>query len=358
MPAPEGASGDPAPPTTSGGARVEAFDLLRGLCAIGVAVYHALGWLGVAHVYNLGLYGVYVFFLLSGASMSIAYAPRLRRGYPIWKYLAIRYVRLAPLFIALVTYELALAATASGGFALIGKWLLNVTFLFGFANPGESSLATGGWSLGIEFVFYFVFPLMLSALSTRAAVAIVTGCVALQIVFVNVAIGTRSLTDAWIGYTQFAAFVGYFAAGVWIGNRWLADPRPGRRPLLRWALWLAVVVSLVTQSGATDSASLVGLRGALLTLLSVALVALSVRLRLPRPLSPIATWFGEASYPMYLVHPIVFRYAIHANWLQAYRTRAPALLAAAVVAFCFVLGIAIYRGFEEPILRWGKRRLA
>jgi len=43
--------------------RIESLDLLRGLCAIGVACYHVLSWVQLATIHNLGLYGVYVFFL-------------------------------------------------------------------------------------------------------------------------------------------------------------------------------------------------------------------------------------------------------------------------------------------------------
>jgi dTDP-4-amino-4,6-dideoxygalactose transaminase len=39
--------------------RVHGFDLLRGACAIVVALYHMLLWSGVAHLHAWGLYGVY-----------------------------------------------------------------------------------------------------------------------------------------------------------------------------------------------------------------------------------------------------------------------------------------------------------
>lgn len=43
-------------------ARVDGFDMLRGLCAIGVAYYHLMHWFELRELYNLGLYGVYIFF--------------------------------------------------------------------------------------------------------------------------------------------------------------------------------------------------------------------------------------------------------------------------------------------------------
>jgi hypothetical protein len=68
------------------------------LCALGVACYHVLGWLQAEHPYNLGLYGVYVFFVMSGASLWIAYADKMAQGYPMAGFFAVRFFRLAPLY--------------------------------------------------------------------------------------------------------------------------------------------------------------------------------------------------------------------------------------------------------------------
>jgi peptidoglycan/LPS O-acetylase OafA/YrhL len=51
--------------------RVLGWDLLRGLCALTVASYHLLYWLGLAELPALGTYGVYLFIVLSGASLAI-----------------------------------------------------------------------------------------------------------------------------------------------------------------------------------------------------------------------------------------------------------------------------------------------
>ncbi|MEY2801078.1 MAG: hypothetical protein RL513_662, partial [Pseudomonadota bacterium] len=46
--------------------RVLGWDILRGLCAMSVMVYHLLYWQDLATVSTLGTYGVYLFFILSG----------------------------------------------------------------------------------------------------------------------------------------------------------------------------------------------------------------------------------------------------------------------------------------------------
>ncbi|RYY87902.1 MAG: acyltransferase, partial [Comamonadaceae bacterium] len=49
------------------GERVLGWDLLRGLSAVAVATYHLLSWQQVAAIHAWGSYGVYLFFVLSGA---------------------------------------------------------------------------------------------------------------------------------------------------------------------------------------------------------------------------------------------------------------------------------------------------
>ncbi|MDR2186509.1 MAG: acyltransferase family protein, partial [Azonexus sp.] len=151
--------------------RIYGFDILRGLCAIGVACNHILGWLGEAYPYNLSLYGVYIFFVLSGASLYIAYAEKLARGYPLAGFFTARFFRLAPL-LWIVVIVTPLIDDRGWNLPFI---FLNLSFLFGLANPGQTSVITGGWSLGIEFVLYLMFPALLISMSKRKWILICGG---------------------------------------------------------------------------------------------------------------------------------------------------------------------------------------
>lgn len=346
-------------PTAGGHGRVASLDLLRGLCAVAVAAYHGLSWIGLGTFHNLGLYGVYLFFLLSGASMSLAYARRFRRGYPYTSYLALRYVRLAPLYGAVALYEiLSWGLARYSPAAALGRWLLNVTFLFGFANPGGTAIATGGWSLGIEFVFYFVFPLFVAILASRAAPLLVALALGAQLVFVNVVLAGGTLLGNWAAYTQFASFIGYFACGTWLGLRFIDGKLvPARVQSLGWLAWLALLAAVGAGSGATDESCLTGARGALLTAACCALVAVTLMLEVPRPIRRVAAWLGEASYPMYLVHPLIYRQLNTSRALAPLHDHHSHAFIALFLIVTFVAGIVIYRVFEEPILRWGKRRI-
>src|SRR4051795_12448261 len=89
--------------TDASDGRVLGWDVLRGFSAFAVALYHLLYWQGVVSVHTLGSYGVYLFFVLSGASLTYTYAGRLeRKELSYLRFLWVRYIRLAPLFVVLI----------------------------------------------------------------------------------------------------------------------------------------------------------------------------------------------------------------------------------------------------------------
>jgi peptidoglycan/LPS O-acetylase OafA/YrhL len=56
--------------------RNHGLDLLRGLAAFGIVVYHYLYMAHGIRVESLGTFGVYLFFMLSGLTMMLVYGPQ------------------------------------------------------------------------------------------------------------------------------------------------------------------------------------------------------------------------------------------------------------------------------------------
>jgi peptidoglycan/LPS O-acetylase OafA/YrhL len=302
------------------------------------------------------LYGVYIFFVLSGASMTIAYGRRFEGGFPVARYLAQRYLRLAPLFALVTLYVVLVELRLHGASTTLAlKFVENVTFAFGVMNPGTTALATGAWSLGIEFVFYLVFPL-LAALRGRPLVLglVALASMVLQLLFVHLTLGESSLELRWAEYTQFGSFVGYFVAGVALG----ASLERGATTAWAWVPFLGLSAVIALGSGPDATTSLIGARGVLLAAASVALVAVAGRLTVPRALVGVSAWLGDISYALYLLHPLVFGAVASRHLLQASQADSPRRFVAVALVASLALSTVVYLLFEKRVLAWGKRRLA
>lgn len=293
-------------------ARLHALDLCRGLCALGVAAYHLSLWGGTelspgarALLALLGTYGVSVFFILSGYSLAHAYEQdfpgRIEAG-PLGAYLRRRIGRLAPLFVAVLLASLAGKALIGGRAVDLPTFIANATLLFGFVNPAATPVV-GGWSIGVEVVFYILFPLLMvwrnRALPVLLAAVLMTAWVSADIA------SRPALADAWSSYVAPANHWIFFCAGVYAR---LGADRLRRASGASLALIAAcTVVAFVSAQGASELELVTGWRRTLLVPLSVLVVALVGNVIVKHAaLQSVCTAMGGASYPLYLVHPLVF----------------------------------------------------
>ncbi|MEO8270254.1 MAG: acyltransferase family protein, partial [Aureliella sp.] len=148
--------------------RHHALDLVRGLAALRIATYHWFSWSAEIDVQSLGTFGVYLFFVLSALTMAMVYCPSYGSGLKVadmTSFYRNRIARLLPLLLAVALTSLCLALYAGQGSSIVAaRAALTGSGLFALGLPGLLSNTTGAWSLGIEIVFYAVFPLLALAI--------------------------------------------------------------------------------------------------------------------------------------------------------------------------------------------------
>lgn len=325
--------------------RYHGFDLLRGICAIAIMVHHLIYWRFHSGLHNIGTYTVYVFFMLSGASMVIAYANKMAAGMKYSTFILRRYFRLAPLY-----WLIVLSRGAFG--AKFGYALLNISFLFGFANPQQTGWAGGGWSLGIEFVFYFTFPLFLALSGTKHNQLLILPIVLIQWLFV------RSLNPMtvgfWIEYTQFVSFIAYFYIGCVIGRLLIAKPLMGAQALL-WGAFFGLLIITGTICIETDYSILGSIAGVGLTAVCGILVLCAGYLSFPARLIWLPATLGSVSYGVYLLH---FRIYDFMSSHAVFETYGEIPFMASVTISTIILATLIEKYFERPIRKWGYSKLS
>lgn len=153
-------------------ARIYSLDILRGLMALAVVVYHTSLWTELfapggsttTMLAKLGIYGVQGFFVISGFCFFHLYGETRFDASALRIFFLKRWMRLAPLFFVVVGLNLLFHQKAgpSPSLRMIAE---NLTLTFGFFHPNHA-LAVGGWSIGVEAVFYAALPSLI--LFTRA----------------------------------------------------------------------------------------------------------------------------------------------------------------------------------------------
>ena len=351
-------------------AHILGWDFLRGLCALAVAAYHLMSWLEVAHWHSLGTHGVYIFFVLSGASLAYTYSPQINaRSFDFPGFLFLRYFRLAPLFLLLVALSLPWKLHKDGfTLALITDVMLNATFLFGIYQPIQHSLLVGGWSLGIEVVFYMAFPLMLATLRRPVlAIGLFVCLLVVQASWIAATVGSPDGYEATlVAYHHAPAFAAYFFVGCIIG--WRRRFNTGGQTLAETPGWVLLVLGLLCVHGLSPEHAgdqLMGWRGVSLAFLCPLLVDIASRIQWRKPMAKLAQRLGDATYGVYLIHPVIYfgltmvalpllGMAPAADW----STLAKLVLAVVVLVCSWGLALISEYHFERPLRNWSKTLLS
>jgi peptidoglycan/LPS O-acetylase OafA/YrhL len=293
--------------------RHHALDLLRGLAAIGIAIYHFVYSLG-NEIQSLGTFGVYVFFVLSGLTMMLVYGERFSKAITerdLITFYWYRISRIIPL----------LAAASLASFLLTVPWLgmsrqlaasalrsfLTGTALFALHLPGYLSNTIGAWSLGIEMLFYLLFPLV-CLLTARAGLWQLAGIIVVLIFAQQIVIALmhhwvrEDPRRFWDYYTTLLIFSPFFVLGMAIIRSRV--PKRGVFLLLS-VLSLAVIAgfSLIVKVEIFET------HWAYLALTATAFITVLFAYSgdVPEFLVGPSAFLGNSSYSLYLTHPFSLR---------------------------------------------------
>ncbi|GII62240.1 hypothetical protein Skr01_23250 [Sphaerisporangium krabiense] len=370
--------------------RLAWLDALRGIGAIAVVGEHLLPWVVPwlrPYWFNLGIYGVLVFFLVSGYIIPTS----LERHGDVRAFWIGRAFRLYPLYLAVAAFVLALSPWVAirdavprdpSAVAAHATMLLDVV--------GVGGVTDTMWTLSYEMVFYLlVTALFTTGTHTRAWVpAVAFGMAA---VVEGLLVGAALLTGAWVAWASCGVFLagmacllaGRFrtaaacalgamalvlvAAGSrvpWLGLAILAVMFAGTA-IRRWEqgagrLWpVAVTAALVAV------APIWAIQGGWwwvrpqVWLTTVALAgatfagAMALRgRRMPRAL----LWLGLVSYSLYLVHHPLLKLGVQITGdLRWAPPSAQILAAVAFLTLILAVSALSYRYVERPMQNLGRR---
>lgn len=145
-------------------------DSARGLAILMVILVHATQAVAglpryVAAVGYFGQLGVQLFFVASAFTMCNSFQSRSSEPCPVVAFYVRRFFRIAPLYYVGILYYSIIRHFVLPFAA--DRWLytpltiaLNFVFMHGFYPPAQNGVVPGGWSIGVEMVFYVMFPVL------------------------------------------------------------------------------------------------------------------------------------------------------------------------------------------------------
>lgn len=356
---------DPAP-------RLPQLDALRGLAALYVVLYHVMAMPAphlavpdaIAPFIAMGGSGVVLFFVMSAFSLSLTWPRHLATGAPLRSFYLSRLSRIAPLLLVLLAVMVSrdqLRQPARYGADEIA-W--NASLLFGLSPQWQAGIVMGSWTIGVEMLFYVMFPLL--AVRVRglpALLALLAAGYALAMWAAHAA--PESLRFLGNGYgllTQIPVFVlGCVLFRAWQHLRDLSPRSRQRLGVSLLALGLAGNAALfwgwlLGNAWATQWYLAALGYGFILLGLLLAIAPGAVAVLVGALVNRVTCFLGTISYSLYLLHPFVVS-RLYGAFARLYTQLPEATAYLACAALSLVLSIPLawltYRFIEKPGIRWG-----
>lgn len=361
-----------------------ALEALRGLAALFVTSFHAVGWLyadklrtggidfsGYPYLFftREGAVGVDVFFLLSGFIMiyTTSYAHKIGA----MKFLLKRMARILPLYWFCLTAYWILITPATPSIEVV-----RAAFLFPSSNSSPPffgySILNVAWTLTYELLFYgfFAFALLLPSRRLPRGISIalilLASVVGLQLWlggYVTLSPYDSPMSDgdnperALIGMMANPLFI-YFAIGALLGEGYLilkSHPAELTRHtrLLRLSAAALALISPLIYFKLPAKHGLFGVGASAITIFITFII--SDLIGNPIRWKAIAK-IGKWSYSIYLVHPIVGAF-ISLKFPGFWQTGLTIGAYLIFMAITIAIAALLHTHLERPVMDWARDRL-
>lgn len=293
-----------------------------------------------------GTYGVYIFFILSGFALYYVYGTDGSSNLDTHRFYLARIFRIVPLYAAVTLY---CTLTAGPSDITIVNWLLNSTLLSGLTFPGYMSAVSGGWSVGIEAVFYLMFPFLLIFRSAFSTAVLFLVLLVISRFYVSATFSISPMRENnWLYYTQPVTFILYFVGGIFMAkvfkpSQSVADTQWARAASVVALMLVTFLVPLIL--AVSRERLLSGPISLVMIAASLAIVWIAANTRLDGVAARSAAFLGDISFALYLLHYPVF------GAVKSTMPSAPILWVAVLSAPITVLLAKLVHDFYEQPMR-------
>jgi peptidoglycan/LPS O-acetylase OafA/YrhL len=340
--------------------RIYSLDYLRGVTALAIMFFHLTTWsiqpyMAEDLMGRIGLYGVSVFYILSGLTLFLIYIQSLK---PTWRSLLTfgikRTFRILPLLWLTVGLSILLMKDSPSA----SEVFLSVTGLFGFIKPA-AGIGTGVWSIGNEVVFYTVFPvLILIAQFNRKLFLFVSALLIAGSFYYAFLVFKEKLPLAkqWAIYVSALNQMVLFVGGMIFGFLALKFNRKKPSLFVLLTILLAAILAFIFYPATGDRIALVYGWNRVVFLILAFIICGSVyylNYRLPAFLHKPLTLTAEISFGLYLLHPVVYHFVID-KFKSEIADLEPTQLVLIIAIISYIFSYLAFRLIEMPVVNIGK----
>jgi peptidoglycan/LPS O-acetylase OafA/YrhL len=190
--------------------RYQHIDSLRGVAILMVIATHLGPALQETPTYLTvyGRMGVQLFFVVSALTLCLSMEKRKEERYPVSNFFIRRYFRIAPMYIVGVILYSPLVLNYSPTVDVSNlSYLFHLTLLHGFTLDAFKTVVPGGWSIGVEFIFYLLFPIIFALVINKGTK---TKFVLLLVIFIGL-----SLIQSTFFQVYFPSYSSVWKYGYW-----------------------------------------------------------------------------------------------------------------------------------------------
>jgi exopolysaccharide production protein ExoZ len=287
--------------------RLYNLDYLRGLAALGIMAVHlstlAAGPLSTnSFPGRYGVYGVSIFYILSGLTLFSVYFDRIQLNrHDLGNFFLRRFVKIFPLF-WLVTF---LTMFVRDIIPSNTRLLYNLTGLFAVTDR-HGYIAPGAWSIGNELIFYLFFPIFV-ILSKKSKFAFYLLSAATLLIYLYFAFYKQNPSvpylDQWLDYinplNQLFLFLAGFLMGYFFHERSIS-------PIVSPLCLVAGLALLFFYPAAMNIAAAMPRIVFTIAAILICFAFYKTSFRLKGFPDRALAALGQISYPVYLIAPLVW----------------------------------------------------
>jgi peptidoglycan/LPS O-acetylase OafA/YrhL len=344
-------------------------DALRGFAALYVLVYHnilvpdtklILPKL-IAPILLKGGSGVTLFFIISAVTLCYTLQSHKHEHQTTFKFYIRRFFRIAPLFYG---WLLISALWQFRNKITIFKWLVlsNAAFVFNFFPGKQWGIVPASWTLGIEMIFYLLFPLIFYFVSNLSR-AIIFLCISIVVALLHYfLIQHLSLSfhvEKYVIYLSLFHQLPVFAVGVITYFIYKKLSQCTITSSKKWGtlLLLAGITGFIILPYFFQGPSIIFLypMSIVYSFIAIGLFLYPYKIFVNR----LSIFFGMISYSLYLNHPWIIYYSnrlyefIYSN---SGNNAISLVICISITLICVTsISYLTYRFIEKPGILFGKK---